>query len=45
MDNMTSFFSVMLTTVADFLGREPVVYLFGLACLSVLIKVLRQFLP
>lgn len=45
MDNMVTFFTVMLTTVADFLGREPVIYIFGLVCLSMLIKVLRQFLP
>lgn len=45
MDNMTAFFSVMLITIADFLGREPVIYIFGLVCLSMLIKVFRQLLP
>lgn len=45
MDNMVTFFSVTLTTVADFLGREPVIYVFGLVCLSQLIKVFRQLLP
>ncbi|MCM1234791.1 MAG: hypothetical protein NC489_32210 [Ruminococcus flavefaciens] len=45
MDNMTVFFSVMLTMVADFLGREPIIYLFGLACLTMVIKVFRQLLP
>lgn len=45
MDNMVTFFSVMLTTIADFLGRDPVIYVFGLVCLSMLFKVLRQLLP
>ncbi len=45
MDNMTAFFGTMLTLVADFLGRDPVIYIFGLICLSLLIKVFRQFLP
>ena len=45
MDNMVTFFSIMLTTVADFLGREPIIYLFGLACLTMVVKVFRQFLP
>jgi len=45
MDNMTSFFSAMLTLVADFLAREPIIYLFGLLCLCLVIKVFRQFLP
>lgn len=45
MDNLTDFFSVMLTLIADFLGSEPIVYLFGLSCLLYLCKVFRQFLP
>ncbi|WP_295766029.1 hypothetical protein [uncultured Oscillibacter sp.] len=42
---MADFFSLMLTAIADFLGREPIVYLFGLLCLSILVKVFRQLLP
>jgi len=45
MDNMTDFFSVFLTLVADFLAREPIIYLFGLLCLCYIVKMLRQFLP
>lgn len=45
MANMTAFFGTMLGIIADFLGRDPVVYIFGLVCLSQLIKVLRQLLP
>lgn len=45
MANMTEFFSVVLDTIADFLARDPVIYLFGLICLSQLIKVFRQLLP
>lgn len=45
MDNMTTFFEVMLHLVADFLAAEPIIYLFGLLCLFMLIKVFRQLLP
>lgn len=45
MDNMTSFFASMLRLTADFLGSEPIIYLFGLVCLLLVIKVFRQFLP
>lgn len=45
MDNMTAFFGTMLGITADFLGRDPVIYVFGLVCLSMLFKVFRQLLP
>ena len=45
MANMTEFFATMLGIIADFLGREPVIYVFGLVCFSQLIKVFRQLLP
>lgn len=45
MDNMTNFIAVMLHLLADFLAAEPIIYLFGLLCLTVLIKVFRQLLP
>ena len=45
MANMTEFITVTLTTIADFLARDPVIYLFGLICFSQLIKVFRQLLP
>lgn len=45
MDNMTTFIEVMLHLVADFLASDPIIYLFGLLCLFMLIKVFRLFLP
>lgn len=45
MDNMTAFIEVVLRLVADFLAAEPIVYLFGILCLFMLIKVFRQLLP
>lgn len=45
MDNMTAFLGTVLSLIADFLARDPVIYLFGLICLSQLIKVFRQLLP
>lgn len=45
MANMTAFFGTVLSLIADFLGRDPVIYLFALICLSQLIKVFRQLLP
>jgi len=42
---MTNFIAVMLHLLADFLAAEPIIYLFGLLCLTVLIKVFRQLLP
>ncbi len=45
MANITDFISVMLHLIADFLAAEPIIYLFGLLCLSMLIKVFRQLLP
>lgn len=45
MDNMTTFIRVMLRLVADFLASDPIIYLFGILCLFMLIKVFRQLLP
>lgn len=45
MDNMTDFIAVMLQLVADFLAADPIIYLFGILCLFMLIKVFRQLLP
>lgn len=42
---MSGFFAAFLSAVADFLGSEPVIYLFGLVCLVFLVKVFRQLLP
>lgn len=45
MDNMSQFFETFLTLIADWLGSEPIVYIFGLFCLFAVIKVFRQLLP
>lgn len=45
MDNMAAFIEIMLHLVADFLAAEPIIYLFGLLCLIMLLKVFRLFLP
>ena len=38
MDSMLTFSVGMLNAVADFLGSEPIIYVFGLVCLLILIK-------
>ncbi len=45
MANMTDFIAVMLQLVADFFAAEPIIYLFGILCLIMIIKVFRLFLP
>ncbi len=45
MDNVTDFFSSFLTLTADFLGSDPIIYVFALVCLILIIKVFRQLLP
>ena len=38
-------FSVgMLEAIAAFLGSEPIIYLFGLICLAVLVKVVKDII-
>lgn len=44
MTQMTDFFATMLSLVADFLGSEPIIYLFGLACLVGICKVVKIIL-
>ena len=41
MENMAAFFVEMLTAISTFLGSEPIIYLFGLVCLVVVIKVFK----
>lgn len=45
MDDMILFFETFLSLVADWLGSEPIIYLFGIFCLIAVVKVFRQFLP
>ena len=44
MENMTHFFSDMLHAVAQFLGSEPVIYIFGLVCLCIVVKVFKDII-
>lgn len=44
MDNMTGFFTEMLQAIAAFLGTEPVIYLFGLVCLTALVKIVKDMI-
>ncbi len=41
MENMTTFFREMLGALADFLGSDPVIYIFGLVCLCLVCKVFK----
>lgn len=45
MDNMIQFSTSMLNLLADFLAREPIIYLFGLICLCFVVKVIKIILP
>ena len=45
MSVMIDFSNALLTSVADFLGSEPIIYLFAIVCLCGICKVFRQFLP
>lgn len=44
MENMTAFFTSMLHAIADFLGSEPVIYIFGLVCLCIVVKVFKDII-
>ena len=44
MQNMSTFFTAMLEAIADFLGSEPVIYVFGLVCLCIVVKVFKDII-
>lgn len=44
MENMSTFFKEMLGAIADFLGSEPVIYIFGLVCLCMIVKVFKDII-
>lgn len=44
MENMSTFFRAMLGAIADFLGTEPVIYIFGLVCLCIVVKVFKDII-
>lgn len=44
MDAMISYSTAMLDAIATFLSSEPIIYLFGLVCLSLLVKVVKDII-
>lgn len=44
MQDMTAFFVEMLNAVATFLGSEPIIYLFGLVCLTLVVQVVKDII-
>lgn len=44
MENMTTFFHEMLVSIAAFLGSEPIIYVFGLVCLCIVVKVFKDII-
>ena len=45
MQVMIDFSVAMLEAVADFLGSEPIIYLFAIVCLCGIVKVFQTFMP
>ncbi len=44
MENMTAFFTAMLNALADFLASDPVIYIFGLVCLCIIVKIFKEII-
>ena len=44
MQDMTAFFVEMLDAVATFLSSEPIIYLFGLICLILVVRVVKDII-
>lgn len=44
MDAMIAYSTSMLQAVATFLGSEPIIYLFGLVCLAIVVKVVKNII-
>lgn len=45
MTPMIDFSVALLQAVSDFLGSEPVIYLFGTVIFCFLVKIVRSFFP
>lgn len=45
MSVMIEFTVALLGTLADFLGSEPIIYLFAIVLLAGIVKVFRQLMP
>ncbi len=44
MEAMIAYSAGMLDAIATFLGSEPIIYLFGLVCLAVVVKVVKDII-
>ena len=44
MEAMIAYSSAMLEAIATFLASEPIIYLFGLICLAVLVKAVKDII-
>ena len=44
MDAMLAYSVGMLDAVSAFLGSEPIIYLFGLVCLTLVVKVVKDII-
>lgn len=44
MEDMIVFSTGMLNAVSTFLGSEPIIYIFGLVCLVVVVKVFKDII-
>lgn len=44
MEAMIAYSVGLLEAIATFLGSEPIIYLFGLVCLAVVVKVVKDII-
>lgn len=44
MEVMIAYSTAMLDAIATFLGSEPIIYLFGLVCLAVVVKAVKDMI-
>ena len=44
MEAMIAYSTGMLDAIAAFLSTEPIIYLFGLVCLALLVKVVKDII-
>ena len=44
MEAMVVYSAGMLEAIAVFLGSEPIIYLFGLVCLALVVKVVKDII-
>lgn len=44
METMSTFFREFLNSIAYFLGSEPIIYVFGLFCLCIVVKVFKEII-